>query len=372
MNITSEFLASIEPRQITTWLRAKGWVVAEDPSGKFATWRKEVEAGDYLVDIPLQTTFRDYSRRLFEVLETLVIAEHMPAHQILGEVQESTFDVLRLHAHGPAVGQGRIPLEIGPRLFESTRNMLLAAACSAHEPRVIFRTRKPTPAVEFLRRVKLAAPEAGSFIITAFAPVPPQLQISLVEDPPYDRQVTLMLASGVSAALQAAQAVVLGADAEPFLRAVSRGVSVNLCESLADFVDGEQITSLDLQFGWAASRHVPSDTPHRVQIGSDLSPILREAGQVLRATSVSPDFELIGAVVKLESSDPGSGGNILVVAEIDGRPRKVAVMLPAEDYARATDAHRDGQIIRCEGELKEDRGRLTLLRSRNLVVLTDG
>jgi|JI10StandDraft_1071094.scaffolds.fasta_scaffold162200_1 hypothetical protein len=376
MSIPTDTLLAIEPRQAAAWLRANGWELVDTVPEHTATWRKAAGMeGDFVVELPLNVSFRDYARRMGEIVDTLVIASGKPTPWVLAEVRASTFDIIRLRSTGPGVGQGRVPVELGARLFGLTRDLVLAAACSAHDPRPVYRTRKPSEAVEFLRRVKLAAPEEGSFIVTVYAPVPPDLQVTLFEaqeeEVPFERRATLTLASASMAARQAAEHAGQGGGADPFLDGAIAGISANLCDALAGFVDGDDTTGLDLQFAWAASRLVPAGTPTAVHVGSDLSPILREGARLLRATGSTPDFELDGAVVRLNSENPDTGGVAVIAGQVDGQPRKVHVPMDARDYDQAIRAHREGRFLRCEGELIRQGRRFQIERVRHVAVVDD-
>jgi len=319
-------------------------------------------------------TFRDYARRIGEIVDTLVVASGKPAPWVLEEMRASTFDIIRFQSTGPSVGQGRVPVELGARLFSYTRDLLLAAACSAHDPRPVYRTRKPSEAMDFIHRVKLAAPEEGSFIVTVHAPVPPGLHSDLfeeLEDVPFERRSTLMLASAAMAARQAAEEAGLGGGVQPFLDGAARGISANLCDALAGFVDGDATTGLDVQFSWASSRPVPEGTPTAVHVGADLSPILREGARLLRASGSTPDFELEGAVVRLDSDSAEAGGVAVIAGQIDGQPRKVRVQMDATDYASAIRAHEQGQLLRCEGELVRQGRRFQIERVRHVTMVVD-
>ncbi|MCB9658465.1 MAG: hypothetical protein H6726_12525 [Sandaracinaceae bacterium] len=375
MTIPTDMLAAVEPRQAAAWLRANGWELVDVLPDRAATWRKNAGAeGEYVVELPLSTSFRDYARRMREVLDTLVIATGKPAAWVLGEVRASTFDIIRLRSTGPGVGQGRVPVELGARLFGLTRDLVLAAACSAHDPRPVYRTRRPPEAMEFLRRVKLGPPEEGSFVVTVHAPVPPALQPMLFDEHgevPFERRATLTLASATMAARAAAERAGQGGGAEGLLDGAALGISANLCDALAGFVDGDETTALDLQFAWAASRLVPAGTPTALHVGSDLSPILREGARLLRARGSTPDFELEGAVVRLDSDNLEAGGVVVIAGQVDGQPRKVHVPMDAADYRQAIRAHDEGRFLRCEGELGRQGRRFQIDRVRHVAVVVD-
>lgn len=361
MSFTGDALREVTPQQAATWLRANGWLLADSRPGHSATYRKPADdEGDYLVNLPLDSTFRDYARRMGEVVQTLMTVTGKSANWLLDEIRSSTVDIIRLRCTGPRVGQGRVPIDLGARLFGNARELLLAAACSAHDPRPVYRTRKPTEALNFLNRVKLAAPEEGSFVVTIHAPVPPSLQASLLEgteDVPFERRSTLMLATASAAAKKAAEQAGLLGDAQPFLGGAAAGISANLCDALAGFVEGEGATALQMQFAWAASRPPPEGVPTLVQLDAGLSAVLQEGARLLRDIGSTPGFEVVGAVIRLERDVPGQGGVVVVAAEVDGQQRKIRIAMDKDEYELAIRAHRDGQLLRCEGELVR-KGRL--------------
>ncbi len=354
--VSRETLQGIEPRQVTAWLRSNGWTHIEDSAGA-VLYRKpaqESDEGDYEVAVPEHSGFRDYMLRIREVISTISVAAARPQDWIAREVRNSTADIIRLRAVGPGVGPGVVPVELGTRLIKGAADLVLAAACAAVEPRPVYRTRKPQEAVEFVNTVRLGAAEEGSFVVTLHAPVPPALQPASSEEletEPFERRSTLMLAESVVAARHAAERAGLGEGMQPFHAATARGVSANLCEALAQLVTGDDVSELELLFGWAASRPVAQGVARQIRLGSDTGAVLKEAARQLRATAPTPDFALEGFVVRLESDSPAQGGTAVVAVVVDGRPLKVRVGMRAEDYNKAIAAHQDSNLIRCEGEL---------------------
>ena len=175
-------------------------------------------------------------------------------------------------------------------LIKCSADLVLAAACAAVAPKPVYRTRKPQEAVEFVSRVRLGAPEEGSFVVTLHVPVPPALQSAPSDEPesqPFERRSTLMLAESVVAARHAAERAGLGEGMEPFHAATAHGVSANLCEALAQLVAGDAVSELELLFGWAASRPVRTGAARQIRLGSDVGAVLQEAARQLRATAAT-------------------------------------------------------------------------------------
>jgi hypothetical protein len=192
-----------------------------------------------------------------------------------------------------------------------------------------------------------------------------------LQEVPFERQATLILASACAAARLAAEQAGLGGGLQPFIDAGPQGISANLCDTLAGLVHGEEITGLDLQFAWAASRLPPAGTPTAVHIGADLSPILREGARLLRASGTTPDFELEGTMVKLESEDAAAGGVAVIAGQVDGRPRRVRVPMTAADYTSAIRAHQQYRLVHCEGELVRQGRGFQLERARHVALVED-
>lgn len=375
MTLAADVLRSVAPQDVAAWLRANHWKLVATQPERTATWCKAADAeGEFLIDLPLDTRFRDYARRMGEIFDTLAVVSRRSPSRVLEEVRASTSDIIRFRSTGPGVREGRVPVDLGTRLFALSRDLLLAAACSARDPRAVYRTRKPGEAVEFLRRVQLAAPEEGSFVVAVHAPIPPGLPSARNErddEPPFERRATLMLATAVATTRDMAEMAQMFGSAETLLHGAASGVSANLCDALAGFVDGTEATGLDLEFAWATTRPVPAGTPTSVHVGAEISQILREGARLLRVNDAMPDFEVEGAVSRLESDDAAVGGTAVIVGHVDGRPRKVRVPMGPEDYARAIAAHENGQILRCEGELVRRGRNFELDRVRHVTEVFD-
>jgi len=375
VSLQPDVLRALEPLQVAAWLRANGWILETTRPGLASVWRMAASDHEYFgIDLPLDPTFRDYPRRIQEILDTLAVAHSRTVLWILGEIRASTFDVLRFRSTGPAVGNGRVSLELGARLFAQARELIVAAASSAHEPRAVYRSRRPAGVNEFLRRAKFSTPEEGSFIVTVHIPVPPEVQLALeaaLGTEPVERRATRMLAEATSAVREAAEQAALGVGGPGFVDQTARGISANLCDALANIVDGEEVTALDILFGWAPARPVMENVPRIIHFGSNLSPILRQGAQLLRLRGNTPDFEVEGPVVKLESDNPTQGGIAVVRCVIDGAPRKVRIRMPQPDYGMAIQAHDQYRLLRCEGELSQAGAQFQLERVRHVVLVAD-
>ena len=90
MTLIRENLQGIEPRNLTTWLRSNGWVRVDDTGGA-VLYRKSASdpaEGDFEVAVPLHSRFRDYTRRISEVIATLAVSTARPEGWIAQEVRK--------------------------------------------------------------------------------------------------------------------------------------------------------------------------------------------------------------------------------------------------------------------------------------------
>jgi hypothetical protein len=86
--VPAEVLRSLKPRQAAAWLRANGWELVDTRPEHTATWRKAAGAeGEFQIELPLDPTFRDYARRMGEILDTLAVASGNSPTRLLEEVR---------------------------------------------------------------------------------------------------------------------------------------------------------------------------------------------------------------------------------------------------------------------------------------------
>jgi hypothetical protein len=359
----SDTLMAIRPLDIAAYLRFHGWRPADgESSGRAVRWLLQAEE-EYELLLPLDRAFRDFPLRLSEALKVLSAAEERSELEVLHDLTVAAVDVVRIRAQSHGVEDGSLPIEDGVALVEQSRNMMLAAACSAVEPRPQYPTRKPTRAVEYLRNLRLGQTERGSYVVTLISPVPPQLtadeegRLFADIEEPFERRVVRTLASGLQSTKRAAASVATRADGiEVFWRGVEQGISANLCEALAE-LSGEAQRGVTISFAWSLTRPAP-EALFAITFDDDAVPIISEAARVLREASPQPDVTLTGSVYRLERAGEEAGpGRISVLGVVDGEVRRATLDLGPDDYDIAITAHRDGRIVSVRGDLvREGRG----------------
>ncbi len=358
-----QILAKVGPLDLSAYLRTRGWREQERSAGRFAIWTLGRNGDCFEVLLPLDATYRDYALRVGELLRTLEAVEERSQLELLADVATSFADLVRIRALSNGSHEGSIGLAAGIELMRNARELMLAAACAAIEPRQHYPSRKFDQAMQYLDSLELGQTERGSYVVTILSPVPPALRDSPAADTdePLARRVTRTLLDAATAARAAAEESAATGKLQPFHRAVQRGVSANLCDALAGLHRASGGDRLELGISWASARRPQVSVPTKLHFTRDSAQVLREASRIFKETGVEEAFELLGYVIALKREEGSETGTGTVSGLVDGSLRKVRIELAGAAYERAIEAHKTQHPVRCEGELTRE-GRSFVLR----------
>ncbi len=374
-----EALRALRPQDVAAYLRARGWLV-DGTVGAFTRYTRGSNGHRAEIEVPRGSDYRDFPLRMAEVLAGLARVEKRSQIDILQDLSVAGADVVRARLVGAELGDGTVPLEDGALLVDKLRDVLLASACAASQPRAFFGTRKPTEATEYVRRLRLGQTEQGSFVVKVLSPVAPLLSpleagtLFPEADPaPFERRVTETLLRGAAAARDAAIEASATGTLAPFEQAVVAGASANLCEGLAAMLLPDRpYAALELSVGWAGNRPAPASLATVVRLTREAAPLLASAARQLKARSPRDDFELEGYVVGLDNENAlTQGGTVTVFAAIDGHTRRVRVELGAADYRAALTAHGQMARVTCLGRLVKTGRQYELRDPQGLAIIPD-
>ena len=314
----------------------------------------------------------DYAQAVARLISIFARAAEVDEAQLYNDLVVADRDVTRVRASN-GQSDGTIELDHGVALVNGARNMVLAAACSLQDSRLVYRAGANREANEFMRRVRLGQTETGSFVVTILSPVIPSLlQEPLLPDfeldDPAERRITHRLAVALSSIRNATSKSVSG-DAVAFTDAVSQGASANLCEALVQMI--EPFVSLDITTTWARTRPMERNR-NRVQFANDDASILREAARLYRSREPRLDEKLFGSVQMLKRDYSETNGTVTLRATIDGKVQSVTVVLSETDYNRASQANLEQVPISLEGDLERVGQRWHLTNPRNADIIVAG
>jgi hypothetical protein len=370
----SQTIETLKPLEVISYLRSTGWQQQHIEPERYSVWTRANGHEGYEVVVPLGR-FRDFALRMAEALATLESAEGRSQLQIVADLTLSGADIVRISSNLPESADGTIPIEDAVALVQKARDAVLAAACSAIEPRSYFAPRKFGQALDYMRKVKMGQTERGSYTVTIISKVAPVLepagQSALYVEEPYERQVIRTFGSAVSKIRSAAEVAAATGNLDSFKEGIGSGVSANLCSALVGMIeDREFVKGLEFSFSWSRTRPEKSDqVPSRVFISQDSLPVIEEAGRLLREISPREEFELVGIVVKLDRQPDDRTGQVTTIGFIEDRPHSIRLELGGEDYDTAVTAHKERKLIFALGDLVKEGRSYVLKQPRGLKIV---
>jgi hypothetical protein len=368
-----QVLESLQPLDVVTYLKARDWREQKVPGRPWAVFH----SGDYEIGLPLRKDLRDFASRMADVLRTLELAEGRDQIALLADLSSSSADVIRVRVAAAETEDGTLRLSRAAEIVGGAKDMMLAAACAAVDPKIYYPSRKSQVATDFLRNVRMGQTERGSFVVTLVTRVPPRLigdqeQSDLRIPEPFERRVTNTLASALSCVEQASYAALTTGNLEPFEDAVSHGVSANLCAALAGLTGADDQTRyVEIALSWAHSWPPQPPLAANFSVSRDWSIVLKEAARILKQKAPREQFELSGPVFRLMRGPDKAEGDVTVRGQVDEEPRSVWMRLSGSDYEKALAAHAEGRLISAIGELRNEHGRYALQNPRDVALITD-
>jgi hypothetical protein len=365
-------LRAVSPSAMAAYVRAEGWVAAGQYGKHSDVYQR---SGSSELIIPGTNVIADYPEVVLSLLEIIAKEEGRDQLSVYRDLVISDRDVIRVRAPD-ADDDGSIKIESGVELVLHAKDLLMAAACAANDPRPTYRAGKNKDASDYMGRVRLGQTERGSFVVTLLAPVTPSLDLAgaqvgfwpELDEEPFERRVTRTLADSLEAAKGAAEGAVRNEGLTAFNKVVSKGVNANLCEALAALIDSGD--GLQVAVTWARTRPTP-EARRSIYFSKDEAGLFREAARGFRSLEPRPDERLEAFVVKLDRDRTQSDGRVTLSAAIDGQQVSIKTTLPTDLYSQATEAHDKRQMVSLTGDLKRKGQRWQLDDPRDLTVIFD-
>jgi hypothetical protein len=360
------------PLSLEAYFRANAWRMSDRLSNAVVWTKSKGKGVGAEVIVPLSSSLPDFELRLNDALDTVARLDGISISELLSVARAEQWDTSKLRLIGPGFEEGTVALEVLANLLKGAKDAVLAAACSATQTRSYFPGRKPQIAEAHLARVRVAQTEVGSYVVNVQSPAgnaqsfEEQQPLSAHLAPmPFSRRSTVYLARAVGRLSSLVEGVTLRSD--EVAEAVGVGLTVNLCDAVAtmvpDSVDGE----LELGFLWATGVQPPSGIRGKVRFNQDKSAKVREISAQLKETIPRDVGIVAGPVVTLHRPTGSLEGIATIEAAVDGRARRVRVVLPPGSYHAAIQAHGAQQRVHFEGRIVRY-GRLWFLERPSQVV----
>lgn len=211
---------------VAAYLRSEGWAEIEHQPDRVSVWAAGVNGETLEVLLPLRRTLGDYVLRMAETVGAIAAKEKRSQLEVLADLQSAGSEIVRIRYWHAVATDGSIPLDQGEALVENAREMMLAGACAAVQPKAYYSRRPPEEANRFVRGLRMGQSERGSYILTIYSRVSPSLnpaQNGVYDDPdaPFERRAILQLASALASLWSATDQALTAPSAEEFQKAVN-------------------------------------------------------------------------------------------------------------------------------------------------------
>gem|GEM_PF-5772163 len=108
------------PADLAAYLLQHEWRF-ESTTSRWATYAKQVDGENVVLEVPQQTSAADYGRAIGVFLDDLARLERRPPALLLRNIKSAAIDIVRLAIEGSTTRDGRIPVEAGRRVYDAQR-----------------------------------------------------------------------------------------------------------------------------------------------------------------------------------------------------------------------------------------------------------
>ncbi len=320
--------------------------------------------------LPRETGSLDYLRQIRGAIRTLSDLQDRAPEEIIAEVRQIGFDVMRSRIPDSMVSEDTILLEVATGYITGVRSLLAAAATTEIQPDPYF-LRLKKEATMYADGCRFGHTFRGSFGFTVESPVVPNIDppLPFVDQPrPFERRVMERMVRGVKAVCDA----VSHDNPEHLIVSAKKGFSANAYEQFAQLIEETSLGGMAFSFALSPEWNSPSDLAQTPEyfVGLRHVEMTRAAAKVLRSEALPRAEKVTGRVVRLASEDdPSDLMNPMGDREIaikwttpEGPDIHVRVTLNPADYLQAHAAHGAGHSVMVSGTL-ERRGRRWVLSS---------
>jgi hypothetical protein len=361
-------ISALSPPHVAAYLVNIGWR-DEGQYGPFARrYLKTIGEREFELLLPRSPALADFSNRMAEAAQIVADAEGRDVRHVIFDLSVAAFDVIRVRSKD-ADDYGSVRFEEGLELHEEARKLVVAAALAeaSESPRAAWKGRHPDSVTKYVERLRLGQTENASFSLTILSPYAFDLggQSALFDDESFGRRVTRKFGRALSA-IEHALSDSLADPLPAFSRAVSEGVSAELCMALAKLADND--TGIEVSIAWSPAK--PEGPPKRVALTRHDGSVLQEVARSLSAQEPERDFIIEGRIEEIKERSEDFQGSVVLEAPIAGRGvRKIRVRFEAPERDLVFDAAKSKQWVRVTGDLVRDGKSLSLLGPREFAVM---
>jgi hypothetical protein len=367
LNTYRDVASTLTPAAVSQYLATQDWELEARQDHIKEIWRFPDGGPRARIMIPLATDYADFTQRFNDALLALGRIYDWDADELLERIVAARADLFFVRLD-QVMTDGTIPFRQAETTIDAIYKMLQASATTAADPNHSHRGKRPARVTSFLDEdVRLGHTKRGSFVFTVatrLGDVSTDTVVEADQSPahdmvrPFGRQVMETLARG----LETTHHLTQGRGNSDVLDNPARfGLSAGFIESLERMTEPEDLRALDLSFEWAAAEPRPEIGASPIKLEHSVTGQLARIRERLVRREEPPRREtLVGSVRQLTREDEGASddeeaGSIVIMADIQGRLRKVRMTLTGRDHQWAIVAYREKLPLTVTGDLAYER-----------------
>lgn len=368
-------LGAISASSLLAYVQAADWEKADSMGKHAVVYTKQRDGRQWDIVVPLKDTFADFAVNMAESIQVLSVVEQRSQLDVYQDLLAVGADVIRLTALDGHTAPSFSLRHSGEFLSEAYA-LLAAAARAAERPLGAYRGAASKEVSHFLDHVVPAPTDFRGFDLTLYSPIMHYGQaemFSAAAAPPFSRRAVRALASGLSAADDAISESRAADSLEPFERAVSVGVSANLCAAIAGLTEQSHDfgAGCAVDVRWAAAHPQSGAANARIGFSIHSVGILNDARRHLLARASFPDEHIVGDPVVLARQHDQQAGRALVLPDRSDLPPRLEVQLDESDYDLVIRAFQSQVKIELDGDLHPAGRGYELRNPHNVRLLED-
>lgn len=356
----------INPLEFLQTLRGENWreVRVKNPAVKVF----QLERGNefFQTTVPVDRNLVDFDAAMLRAVETFASAREANVEQTLIELTTPVSDVLRVRLQNDACANGSVFFDDAIRLYGNLKSLIAAAASDVAKPAVSHRGARNANVDEFVKSCRFSQTEIGSYVVTAFLPLKNTVKNGVLaaetdfQDAAFSESLGRKTGSHI---MESSACVIHDARESKPLETIGRSVldkrfSVNFLEALKKLCEFGDKSQLEITGRWSsfATRNRP--TNNNFTLSHDYANSLADTIAYVRET-VEPKQTILSGVGQIERLTAEANASTRVEGEITllallgqgNKAKPLTMKLNAADYAKACQAHAQGQFVRFSGEL---------------------
>jgi hypothetical protein len=362
----------IIPLKLEKFLLSRGWVEDGYVGDKAKVWhRQEEEHFDLEIIQPLDNRLRDYSQRMYEIIQVLSEFEVKELAGILDEIVNFDSDIVKVRVMSPDVDNGSIPLGDGVLLFEKARDLLVSTTLSTFKKNRYFSGAWPADVKDFLGTLKLGQTEYGSYIVNVIAPIVISSENREGERSSITREVSNNLARSLVATTTAVTKYEASEDLIVFEEAINNGVSANLCDALIGISGSKGHRDIEISIQLAGVEENFQEIIKKHYFLSRHISVLKIASEYYKGNYTIERYSVCGLVIRMDHTPSEDYGVIRVASLVNGSLKNISIQLDLNDYWLAVRAHESNELVKCLGVLMVTSRTANLMDPKGFEVIED-